>query len=351
MTVTIEQAAAFINGKITGDRLIEINNVAKIEEAKPGELTFLYHKSFEKFFESTKASAIIVKEGFYKTRNDITYIETPEPDKAFFKLLIKFFTPEINFNGVDPSAYIHPTAKLNNDTAIGKNVVISAGCKIGSGVKIFHNSVILEDVEIGDDSLIYQNVSIREKCKIGKRVIIHAGTVIGSDGFGYYNDDKGRFHKVPQIGNVIIEDDVELGANVTVDRAALGSTIIKRGVKIDNLVQIAHNVFIDEDSAMASQSGISGSTRIGKNCLIAGQVGIIGHIEIADKVTLLAQSGISKGIPKSGTYFGSPAKEVKQALKEEAHIRTLPEYAEKIKKLEKQIQLLFEELQEIKSKP
>ena len=152
---------------------------------------------------------------------------------------------------------------------IGKNAVISSGCRIGKNVKIFHNSVLLEDVEIGDDCIIFQNVSIREKCIIGNRVIIHAGAVIGSDGFGYYNDDKGVFNKIPQIGNVIIEDDVEIGANSAIDRAAIGSTVIKRGVKIDNLVQIAHNVVIDEDSAMAAQSGVAGSTKIGKHCLLA----------------------------------------------------------------------------------
>jgi UDP-3-O-[3-hydroxymyristoyl] glucosamine N-acyltransferase len=340
MEFTIEEIAGFINGNVSGNEKAKVNNVAKIEEAKPGDLTFLYHPTYEKYFSLTKATAIVVKPDFKKTRNDITYIEVPEPEKAFARLIIKFFTPEISLKGIDKTASIEPGVEMGKDNSIGKNVVISKGCKIGNNVKIFHNTVLLENVEIDDDSIIYQNVSIRENCKIGKRVIIHANTVIGSDGFGYYNDEKGAFRKIPQIGNVVIEDDVELGSNVSVDRAALGSTIIKRGVKIDNLVQIAHNVSIGEDSAIASQTGISGSTKIGKHVLLAGQVGLAGHIEITDNVILYAKSGISTNITKPGTYFGYPAKDVKTSLKLEAHFRRLPQYADKIKELEKEIENL-----------
>ncbi len=342
MNITIEVISGFIGGKITGDEKKEINNAAKIEEAKPGDLTFLYHPSYEKYFPLTKATAIVVKPDFKKTRNDIVYIEVPEPDKAFAKIIVKFFSPKINLEGIDKTAFVDPSVKLGNNTAIGKNVVISAGCKIGKNVKIFHNAVILENVDIGDDSIIYQNVSIRENCKIGARVIIHANSVIGSDGFGYYNDEKGAFQKIPQIGNVVLEDDVEIGSNVSIDRAALGSTILKRGVKIDNLVQIAHNVSIGEDSAVASQTGISGSTKIGKHVLLAGQVGLAGHIEITDNVIIYAKSGISTNINKPGTYFGYPAKDIKTSLKIEAHLRRLPQYAEKIKELEEQIKTLKE---------
>ncbi len=340
MNYTIEEIATYINGSIFGNKKEKINNVAKIEEAKPGDLTFLYRPTYEKYFSLTKATAIVVKPGFKKIRDDIVYIEVPEPDKAFAKLIIKFFNPEVVLKGIDKTASIDPSVELGKDTSIGKNVVISAGCKIGNNVKIFHNTVILENVEIDDDSIIYQNVSIRENCKIGKRVIIHSNTVIGSDGFGYYNDEKGAFRKIPQIGNVIIEDDVELGSNVSVDRAALGSTILKRGVKIDNLVQIAHNVYIGEDSAIASQTGISGSTKIGKHVLLAGQVGLAGHIEITDNVILYAKSGISTNITKPGTYFGYPAKDIKTSLKLEAHFRRLPQYADKIRELEKEIENL-----------
>lgn len=348
MKIKLSEVAELIGGKITGDAGITIDNLAKIEEAQTGELTFLYHPSYEKFFNSTKASAIIVKPDFKKSRKDITYIEVSDPNIAFAKLVIHYLKPEFPLEGIDKTTSVHPNAKLGDNIALGKNVVISSGCKIGNNVKIFHNTVLLEDVEISDDCLIFQNVSIREKCKIGNRVIIHAGAVIGADGFGYYNDDKRVFHKIPQIGNVVIEDDVELGANVTIDRGALGSTIIRRGVKIDNLVHIAHNVVVGENTAMAAQSGIAGSTKIGKSCLIAGQVGIIGHIEIADNVTLIAQTGVSKGISKPGVYFGAPAKEFRTAMKLEAHVRSLPEYAEKIKKLEEQIKNLQEELSKVK---
>ncbi|MFZ0452938.1 MAG: UDP-3-O-(3-hydroxymyristoyl)glucosamine N-acyltransferase [Ignavibacteriaceae bacterium] len=346
MNLTIEEIAGFINGIVSGSKIEKINNVAKIEEAKSGDLTFLYHPTYEKYFSSTKATAIVVKPDFKKTRDDIVYIEVPEPEKAFAKLIIKFFTPVVALKGIDKTASIDPGVEMGKNASIGKNVVISAGCKIGDNVKIFHNTVILENVEIDDDSIIYQNVSIRENCKIGKRVIIHANTVVGSDGFGYYNDEKGAFRKIPQIGNVILEDDVELGSNVSVDRAALGSTILKRGVKIDNLVQIAHNVSIGEDSAVASQTGISGSTKIGKHVLLAGQVGLAGHIEITDNVILYAKSGISTNITKPGTYFGYPAKDVKTSLKLEAHFRRLPQYADKIRELEKEVENLKKIIQD-----
>lgn len=350
MEITLKEIAEFVNGKIIGDENLIIRSLAKIEDAQAGDLTFLYLPAYEKFFTLTRASAIIVKPGFNKSRADISYIEVKDPNKAFFKIVNKYFTPEFELKGIDPASYIHPSVKLGNNVSLGKNVVISAGCEIGSNTKIFHNTVIYEDVKIGSECLIFSNVSIREKCVIGNRVIIHPGTVIGSDGFGYDTDSNGVFRKVHQIGIVKIEDDVELGANVCVDRASTGATIIKQGVKIDNLVHIAHNVVVGDNTAIAAQAGIAGSTKIGKNCLIAGQVGIIGHIEIADKVTLIAQSGVSKGIPKAGVYFGSPAKEMGTALRLEGHIRSLPNYAAKIQQLENKVKELSEKLDRLESK-
>lgn len=344
MDIKLDDASGFVGGKITGSSDLKIKGVAKIQEAEQGDLTFLYHPAYEKYFHSTKASAIIVKPDFKKNRDDITYIEVDEPEKAFFKIINRFFFPGFQLEGIDTTASIHKSAEVGINSAIGKNVVISSGCKIGKNVKIFHNTVLLENVTIGSNSIIFPSVTIRENCIIGERVIIHSNSVIGSDGFGYYNDKEGKYIKISQIGNVIIEDDVELGSNVSIDRAAIGSTIIKRGVKIDNLVQIAHNVFIDEDTVMSAQSGVSGSTKVGKKVILAGQVGLVGHIEIADNVVLYAQSGISKSIKKPGAYFGSPAKELKTALKQEAHIRNLPEYAEKIKTLEEEIIKLRDEL-------
>ena len=347
MNLLLQEASDFVGGKITGNGNLEIKNLAKIEEAQPGDLTFLYLPAYEKFLSSTKASAVIVKTGFDKIRNDISYIETEEPNKAFFKLVSQYFAPNFPLKGIDPTAFIDPSAKIGKNFASGKNVVISAGCSIGNNVKIYHNTVILEDVVIGNDCLIFQNISIREKCIVGDRCIIHANTVIGSDGFGYDQDEKGVFQKIPQIGNVAIEDDVEIGSNVSIDRASIGSTLIKRGTKIDNLSQIAHNVVIGEDTIISSQVGISGSTKVGDHCFILGQVGLTGHIEIGDKVILIAQSGVSKSILKEGTYFGSPAKEVKTAFQIEAHIRNLPKYSEKITQMEKQIKEINAKLDKI----
>ncbi|MEJ2505598.1 MAG: UDP-3-O-(3-hydroxymyristoyl)glucosamine N-acyltransferase [Ignavibacteriaceae bacterium] len=342
--ISIREIADRFNGKILGDENLHVSNVARIEEAQKGDLTFLYLPVYEKYFPSTKASAIIVKRDFNKTRDDITYIEVDVPEKTFREIIINFFGTEVNLEGIDKTAFVHKDAKLGSNASIGKNVVISAGCKIGNNVKIFHNTVILENVELGDDVIVYQNVSIREKCIIGNRVTIHAGTVIGADGFGYTQDENKVYHKIPQIGNVVIEDDVEIGANTTVDRAAMGSTVIKRGSKIDNLVQVAHNVVIGEDTVIAAQAGVSGSSKIGNRSILAGQVGIAGHLEIGDNVVLIAQSGVSKSILKPGYYFGAPAKELKTAFKLEAHIRNLPEYSEKLEKLEKEVKQLKEQL-------
>lgn len=344
MELKLKDAASFLGGKLTGNGELIISGLAKIEEAKTGDLTFLYLPAYEKHFPYTKASAIIVKNGFDKSRDDISYIELDEPNKAFFKLIKKFFTPEIKLSGIHQSAYIYPNVETSENLSLGRNVVISEGCKIGKNVKIFHNTVIHNDVVIGDDCLIYSNVTIREGSVIGNRCIIHSGTVIGADGFGFEVQPDKSFVKVPQIGNVVIEDDVEIGSNSTIDRASLGSTVIGKGSKIDNLVQIAHNVELGKNTIISAQAGISGSTKVGDNCYILGQVGITGHVEIADDVILIAQAGVSKSITKAGKYFGSPAKELKNAFQIEAHIRNLPSYSEKLKTLEKELKELKEKL-------
>ena len=344
MSFTIKEVAQFVGGNISGDESISISKVARIEEAQKEDLTFLYHPSYEEYFSSTKASAILVKPDFKKTRNDITYIEVDSPDKAFGEIIKKYFAPDFDLTGINDTAFVHKDASIGKGVSLGMNVVISAGCKIGNNVKIFHNTVLLENVEVGDDTIVFQNVSIREDCRIGERVIIHPGVVIGSDGFGFNPDEKGVYQKIPQIGNVIIEDDVEVGANTTIDRAAVGSTIIGRRTKIDNLVQIAHNVSIGEDTVISAQCGISGSTKIGNNCIVAGQVGIVGHIKIADNVVLLARSGVGKSITKAGYYFGAPAKEIKTAYRIEAHIKNLPASIGRITEIEKEIKKLNEQL-------
>ena len=340
----MSEIASLVDGKLIGNEDVIINSVAKIDEAGKGDLTFLYLSHYEKFFTSTGASAILVKPGFNKTRSDISYIEVDSPEKAFAAVIINFFSPEFKLNGIDKTVFVDSSSSLGKNVALGKNVVIGENCVLGNNVKIFHNTVLLDNVEVGDNSILFQNISVREDCKIGKRVIIHPGAVIGADGFGYQKDEKGVYHKVPQIGNVILEDDVEIGANTTIDRAALGSTIIKKGTKIDNLVQIAHNVSVGNNTVMSAQSGVSGSVKIGNNVILAGQVGLAGHLEIGDNVILVAQSGVSKSISKPGVYFGTPAKEFKTAKILEAHFRNFPEYVERIKKLEEEIKKLKDEL-------
>jgi UDP-3-O-[3-hydroxymyristoyl] glucosamine N-acyltransferase len=349
LNIPLKKIAELVNGRLSGDENLVITSLARIEEARKGELTFLYLSTYEKFFENTAASAILVKTGFNKSRNDLSYIEVDHPEQAFSSIIMNFFSQQIILEGVDETAFVHPSSSLGENVALGKNVVVGANCVLGKNVKIFHNTVLLENVEVGDDSIIYQNVSIREDCKIGKRVIIHAGVVIGADGFGYQKDDKGVYNKIPQIGNVVIEDDVEIGANTTIDRAALGSTFIMKGAKIDNLVQIAHNVSVGNNTVISAQSGVSGSVKIGKNVIIAGQVGIAGHLEIADNVILMAQSGVPKTISKPGLYFGYPVKEARKAKIIEAHTRNFPEYVDRIKKLEEEVKRLKEELSQKKS--
>ena len=350
MKVKLKLAADFVGGVVIGDPEIEITGIAKIEDAKEGDLTFLYLPLYEKFLSTTKASAVIISPDFNKIRNDLSYIEVKNPNIALQKIIISFLKPKIKLSGISLKASIDPTVKIGENVAIGNNVVIESGCVIGDNSIIYHNSTILENVKIGNNCLIYTNVSIRENCVLGNNVIIHSNSVIGSDGFGYIPDEKGVYNKVPQIGNVILEDDVELGSNVSIDRAALGSTIIRKGVKIDNLVQIAHNVEIGEHTGIASQSGVAGSTTIGKHCILAGQVGVVGHIELADQVIITAQSGVSKSITKPGKYRGSPAQDLGQMLKVEAHLRNIPLYAEKIKKLEEKIAFLEKEFSQIISK-
>lgn len=344
MKITVQEVADLVNGKVYGDPGFEIKNISKIREAEEGDLTFLYISTYEKFLDSTKASVIFVKPDHPKPRKDLIYIEVPEPDKAFQQLIIKFFNYTPKISGIDPTVSIHPSAKIGKNVNIGKNVVISEGCSIGDSTTIYHNTIIAENTSIGSNCLLYANVSIYHDCKIGNNVIIHANTVVGSDGFGYMYNEKGELIKVPQIGDVIIEDNVELGSNVSIDRAALGSTIIKKGVKIDNLVQIAHNVVVGENSSFSGQVGIAGSTIVGKNCVFGGQVGLSGHITVVDGVMVGAQGGVSKSLTKPGKYFGTPAKNYRVAFKEEAHIRNLENYSKQIKELEAKVKKLEESL-------
>jgi len=347
MKISLKEAADFIGGQIFGNESVFISNVAKIEDAVQGDLTFLYLPIYFKHFPTTKASAVIVKPDFPRTRTDISYIVMDKPNIGFQKFIMGFFKGERKHFGIDPAASVHPTAKIGKNVSLGKNVVISENCEIGDNTIILHNTTIFENVKIGSNCLFYSNISIREGCIIGNNVIIHSGVVLGADGFGFQPDEKGVFHKIPQIGNIIIEDDVELGANTAIDRAALGSTIIHKGAKIDNLVQIGHGAVIGYNTVLSGQVGISGSAKIGNNCVFGGQVGLAGHLEIGDFVQLGAQSGVHNSILKPGAYLGSPAVELKKSMKLNAHIHNFPEYVEKIRNLEAKYKELEEKINKI----
>lgn len=350
MKITVQEAADFLGGKLYGNPSTLITGISKIEDANYGDLTFFYLSSYEKFLASTKASAILVKPEVQKSRNDTCYIEVDDPKNAFQKIITNYFLYEIHLEGIDNSSSISPSVKIGKNVSIGKNVVVSENCVIGDNTKIFHNTVLMDNVKLGNGVLIYPNVTIRENCEIGNNVIIHSGTVIGSDGFGYTQDKNGAYEKIPQIGNVIIEDEVEIGSNVSIDRASLGSTIIKKGAKLDNLIQIAHNVVVGENTVISAQTGVSGSTKIGKNCILAGQVGVVGHIVINDGIIVGAQSGVSKSLLNKGTYSGSPANEIGSHLKLQAHVRNIPSYAEKIKQLQKEIEEIKSQVLQNKSR-
>lgn len=343
MGMKLYEIASAINGEIIGDADIEINRVAEIQSAGKGDISFISNPKYEKFFDTTKASAVIVGRNFSKRREDISLVLVNEPYFAFVKVL-KLLGPSFELlpPGIHPTAVIAETATIGENVRVGANVFIGERTKIGSNTVIMPGVVICNDVEIGNDVLIYPNVTIYHKCKIGNRVIIHSGTVIGSDGFGFVPKPDGTYEKIPQVGIVIIEDDVEIGSNCSIDRATLGETVIRRGVKLDNLIQVAHNVVIGENTVIAAQTGIAGSTKIGKNCVLAGQVGIVGHIEIADKTTIAAQSGVTKSITESGkVYLGSPAKEHAVALRIEGALRQLPYLIKEFLELKAKIGKIF----------
>lgn len=330
---------------------IEIKHLAKIEEASEGDITFLSNPKYNKFLVTTNASAILVAKNVeYKELKDrkspIVLVRVENPYIAFLKLIEFFYpSPAPLRKGIHDTAVISPDAKIGENVAIGANVFIGNRCTIGDNTEIWHNAVLHDDVIVGSNTVIYSNVSIREQCKIGNNVIIHSGTVIGSDGFGFAPLPDGRYEKIPQRGIVVIEDDVEIGSNCSIDRATLGETRICRGAKLDNLIQIAHNVVVGENTVIAAQTGISGSTKIGKNCVLAGQVGLVGHIVIADRTTIAAQSGISKSIIEEGkTYFGYPATEISEMRRIVAAKRQLPKLLLEVEELKRKIKTIEDNL-------
>lgn len=324
-----------VGGVIHGDADVEICGIAGIREAKSGEITFVANPRYESYLETTAASAVIAPLGL---ESDKPLITVENPYFAYLKVL-SLFAEEMAARyprGIHEFAVVDDTAEIGENAAIGPFCQISAGARVGENTTILAGTFVGASVEIGRDCLVYPNVTIREGCSLGDRVIIQPGAVIGADGFGFAKEGH-THHKVPQIGRVIIEDDVEIGANSTVDRATTGETRIKRGSKIDNLVQIAHNVVVGENSIIAAQVGISGSTELGKNVVLAGQAGLVGHITVGDGARVGAQGGVTKSIPPDTTVSGYPAREHSRAKRIYAHTAKLPELAKRVKELERKL--------------
>jgi UDP-3-O-[3-hydroxymyristoyl] glucosamine N-acyltransferase len=332
VTLTLEQIAKMCGGELEGDSETKITGAASLAEATVREISFFSNPRYLAQLRKTSAAAVIVPTDFSETISPAT-IRVPEPAKAFEQIVRRFAPPPVKFApGIHPSAVVHPRAKLGARVSIQPCAVIEPGAQIGDDAVIGAGSYIGHDVIIGHGCMIYPRVTIRERCQLGARVILHSGVVIGADGFGFEMTSEGQ-QKVPQIGIVQIDDDVEIGANTTIDRARFGRTWIQEGAKIDNLVQVAHNVVIGRHTVIAAQTGIAGSVRIGQRVMIGGQVGIIGHIEIGDGTMIGAQTGVSKNL-NGGVWWATPSVPLKEAKMHLAWVRRLGEFFERVKRLE-----------------
>ena len=339
MTFTAGEIAKLLNGTVDGDVNASVDKLSKIEEGEPGSLSFLANPKYNGFLYTTHASIVIVKSDFVpeEGKSVPTLIRVDDPYLAFAGLLDFYNKSKYDKKGVSPLASVADTAKIGEEVYIGDFAHIGEYVEIGDNAKIFPNTTVGDHVKIGKNTKLFSGVNVYNECVIGNDCTLHSGVVIGSDGFGFAPQENSNYQKIAQIGNVVIEDNVEIGSNTTIDRATLGSTVIRKGVKLDNLIQIAHNVEIGENTVIAAQVGISGSTKIGKNCLIAGQVGIIGHIKIGDNVKIAAQSGVSSNIKDNAVIFGSPAFDAGKYRKAYVHFRNLQKIVDRIDALEKQM--------------
>ncbi len=337
-TLSVEELSRLLNCPFEGDGAIEIRGVSSLEKAQKGDLVFLSHRKYHSLLERSKASAAIIPT---EERYDrIPVIKSENPHISFVKAVEIFYKPYRPEPGIHPSALVSPSAKIGKDVSIGPFALIGDEAEIGDKTVIFPFVAIYPRVKIGRETVIHSHVSIREKVKIGNRVIIHNNAVIGSDGFGYLQD-KDRTHiKIPQVGTVIIEDDVEVGANTAIDRAALGETIIKKGTKIDNLVQVAHNVEIGPHSILAGHIALAGSVKIGKNVIMGGQTAVAEHVKVGDNVTVAARTGVTKDVPSNSFIGGYPHIDIKEWRKSVTMLPKLYDLAKDIKKLKKKIEEL-----------
>jgi len=336
------EIAAFLKGEIEGDSQVVVNNVSKIEEGVSGTLAFLANPKYESYIYVTNASVVLVNKTFMpKQPVRATLIKVDDAYQAFASLLDLYLQAKAGLKkGIEQPCFIDPTASVDEDVYIGAFAYIGKYAKIGKGSKIFPHTYLGDNVAVGKNSVLYSGVKIYDDCIIGSGCILHSGVVIGSDGFGFAPLEDGSYRKIAQIGNVVVSDDVEIGSNTTIDCGTLGSTLIKKGVKLDNLIQVAHNVEIGDNTVIASQSGFAGSTKVGSNCKVAGQVGVVGHITIGNNVQIGAQTGVSKSIKDNETVLGSPAMDIRHSLKVYTIYRNLPDIREEILKLRKEINLL-----------
>ncbi|MEH6656473.1 UDP-3-O-(3-hydroxymyristoyl)glucosamine N-acyltransferase [Leeuwenhoekiella marinoflava] len=337
MKFTAEQIAGILEGSVDGNPEIEVSKLSKIEEGKQGSLTFLANPKYTSYIYKTKASIAIVNKDFQPEHElDITLIRVDDAYKSFSKLLEYYNQVKLNKTGIEEPVFVSDSASYGENIYLGAFAYLGNNVRIGDNVKIYPNVYIGDNCVIGNNCVIFQGAKIYSDSILGDTVYIHSGSIIGADGFGFAPNESGEYSRIPQTGNVVIEDNVDVGAGTTIDRATLGSTIIRKGVKLDNQIQIAHNVEIGEHTAIAAQTGIAGSTKIGKNCLIGGQVGIVGHITIGDRVKIQAQSGIGRNLKDDETVQGSPALSYSDFNKSYVHFKNLPGLVQQINNLEKQ---------------
>ena len=338
MKFSAGQIAELLGGTVDGDAGVEVEKLSKIEEGEPGSLSFLANPLYTPHIYSTSASIVIVQQDFEPEKplsNGTTLIRVSDAYSSFGKLLELYDKVRHDKKGIDSGACIADSATVGEDVYVGAGTFVGEKTQVGDETKIYPNVFIGDNVKIGKRCVIYPGVKIYLDCKIGDDCIVHAGVVVGSDGFGFSPNSENNYKKVPQIGNVILEDHVEIGSNTTIDRATMGSTIIRKGVKIDNLVQIAHNVEVGENTVIAAQTGIAGSTKIGKNCMIGGQVGIVGHLTIGDNVKIAAQSGIGSNVKDNEILQGSPAFSVSEYQRAYVNFRNLSKLNKRLDELER----------------
>ena len=338
MKFTAAQIAGILEGEVEGNPEVEVSKLSKIEEGIPGSLSFLSNPKYTQYIYTTKASAVIVDKNF-KAENEIntTLIRVDDAYKSFSKLLEYYNQVKMNKTGIEQPVFISESANYGENIYIGAFAYISDNVKIGDNVKIYPNVYIGDNVIIANNVTLFSGAKIYSDTQIGNNCVIHSSAILGADGFGFSPNEKGEFIKVPQTGNVIIEDNVDIGAATSIDRATLGSTIIRKGVKLDNQIQIAHNVEIGKNTVIAAQTGIAGSTKIGENCMIGGQVGIAGHLSIGNNVRIQAQSGIGRNVKDNETLQGSPAFTYNDYNKSYVHFKNLPKIIHRLTTIEKNI--------------